>query len=313
MPVRCPGSPRVRGAPKVAKPLSYEATTILTQPISSPLWGRGTPRTVVPLTAGHYPTTGPPPTHIRLAKYRRGIQGRPLELYLAVCREPSEQNRRRMTVVQRWLPNQERPAEAGESGSTRLSQLQERLVKIVQEHGHLHFPEPVQLASGDWTNDFIDTNKALAQGPDLRLAVAALLELVAEMEIQFDALGGLTMGADKFAHGVAMVTDAAWFSVRKKAKERGTRKRIEGAELGPGTSVLLVDDVVTRGDSIADALHAIRETGATVVGAVSLVDRGHFGEALFQREMIPYRSLVTYADLGINPAGNDAGATAATG
>lgn len=194
-----------------------------------------------------------------------------------------------------------------------MSELRERLVEIVRVHGHLHFGEPVQLASGDWTYDFIDSKKALALGPHLRVAVSALLDLVSEMGVQFDAIGGLTMGADQFAHGVAMVTDAAWFSVRKKAKERGTKKRIEGAVLGAATSVLLVDDVVTRGDSIADALHAIRETGANVVGAVSLVDRGQFGVALFERENIPYRSLVTYVDLGIDPVGNDAGATAATG
>ena len=200
-----------------------------------------------------------------------------------------------------------------EPESPPLSALREQVVEIVRTRGLLHFDEPVQLASGDWTHDFIDTKKALAHGPELRVAVAALLDLVADMGISFDALGGLTMGADQFAHGVAMVTDAGWFSVRKQAKGRGTRKRIEGAELGPGTFVLLVDDVVTRGESIADALQEIRQTGATVVGAVSFVDRGHFGEALFRRESIPYRALVTYADLGIDPVGNDAGATSAAG
>ena len=194
-----------------------------------------------------------------------------------------------------------------------MSALREQVVQIVRTRGLLHFDEPVQLASGDWTRDFVDTKKALAHGPELRVAVAALLDLVADMGISFDALGGLTMGADQFAHGVAMVTDAGWFSVRKQAKGRGTRRRIEGSELGPGTSVLLVDDVVTRGESIADALQAIRQTGATVVGAVSFVDRGHFGEALFRRESIPYRAVVTYADLGIDPVGTDAGAAAAAG
>lgn len=202
---------------------------------------------------------------------------------------------------------------ADESESATLSELREQVIQIVRERGLLHFAEQVQLASGDWTHDFIDSKKALARGPHLRVAVAALLDLVADMGITFDALGGLTMGADQFAHGVAMVTDAGWFSVRKQAKERGTKKRIEGAVLGPETSVLLVDDVVTRGESIADALQAIRETGATVVGAVSFVDRGHFGESLFRRENIPYRPLVTYADLDIDPVGNDAGATAAAG
>lgn len=200
---------------------------------------------------------------------------------------------------------------AGEPEPTPLSELRERVVQIVQEHGHLRSSDPVLLASGDWTYDFIDTKKALARGSRLRLAAQALLELVDGMGVQFDAVGGLTMGADQFAHGVAMLRDdVEWFSVRKKAKERGTKKRIEGAVLGTGTSVLLVEDVVTRGQSIHDALQAVRETGASVVAAVSLVDRGPFGEELFEKEGIQYRSLVTYADLGIEPVGSDPGVTA---
>jgi len=184
-----------------------------------------------------------------------------------------------------------------------VSKLRTDLVQIVRQRGHVHFDEPVQLASGGFSHDFIDTKRALARGGDLRLACEALLELVAEMGVDFDAIGGLTMGADKIAHGVAVISedDVKWFSVRKQAKERGTKQRIEGAELGEGTRVLLVEDVVTRGGSIADALGAIRETGATVVAAVSLVDRGDFGRLLFEQEKIPYRALVSFGDLGIEP------------
>lgn len=191
-----------------------------------------------------------------------------------------------------------------------MSELRKRLVEVVREHGLVHYDEPVRLASGDLSCDFIDAKRALARGSHLRLANEALLELVREMDVEFDSVGGLTMGADQFAHGVAMLTDAEWFSVRKAAKERGTRKRIEGAALGEGKRVLLVDDVVTRGGSMADAWAAIRETGATVVAAVTLVDRGHFGHALFGVEGIPYAALVTYADLEIEPIGNESGVTA---
>ncbi len=184
-----------------------------------------------------------------------------------------------------------------------LSSLRKDLVEIIREGGLVHFDEPVQLASGGFSRDFIDTKRALARGADLRKGCEAILEVVAGMGIEFDALGGLTMGADKIAHGVAVVLDddVEWFSVRKQAKDRGTKKRVEGAELRDGVRVLLVEDVVTRGSSIGDALQAIRATGASVVAAVSIVDRGAFGRQLFERENIPYEPLVTFADLNIEP------------
>ncbi len=197
--------------------------------------------------------------------------------------------------------------------SDRLAELRERLIEIVRKRGHLALDEPVRLASGDWSRHFVDAKKALARGSDLELAADSLIELGKEMGVEFDAVGGLTMGADPFAHAVALVADVEWFSVRKKAKDRGTRQRIEGAQLAPGRRVLLVDDVVTRGGSILDALEAIRETGATVVAAVCLVDRGDFGIEKFRHESTPYRPLITYEDLGIPPVGSEPGLSAEAG
>jgi orotate phosphoribosyltransferase len=205
-------------------------------------------------------------------------------------------------------------SEAVATGRTRtlMGETRQDLIEVIRQRGHRRLDEPVQLASGDWSRHFIDAKRALARGSDLQRAAVALCDLATEMGVGFDAVGGLTMGADQFAHAIAMVTDCEWFSVRKTPKGRGTNQRVEGAVLGPGRAVLLVDDVVTRGGSIADALGAIRETGATVVAAVSLVDRGEFGRAVFNREGIPYRPLVTYADLGIPAVGSESGITAAT-
>jgi orotate phosphoribosyltransferase len=198
------------------------------------------------------------------------------------------------------------------TGRTRvlMAETSQHLIDVIRQRGHRRLDEPVQLASGDWSRHFIDAKRALARGSDLQRAAVALCDLATEMGVSFDAVGGLTMGADQFAHAIAMVTDCEWFSVRKTPKGRGTNQRVEGAVLGPGRAVLLVDDVVTRGASIADALSAIRETGASVVAAVSLVDRGEFGQKVFDREGIPYRALVTYADLGIPAVGSESGIAA---
>lgn len=185
-----------------------------------------------------------------------------------------------------------------------LSDFRAQLIKIVQG-GLTTRDEPLQLASGDMSRNFVDCKKALAKGSDLRLAGEALAALAESLGVTYDAVGGLTMGADALAHAVAILTGAEWFSVRKKEKDRGTRKRIEGAELGPRRRVLLVDDVVTRGGSIFDALYAIQETGAEVVAAVTLVDRGTYGEKKFIEADIPYRALVTFEDLGIPAVGSE--------
>jgi orotate phosphoribosyltransferase len=186
-----------------------------------------------------------------------------------------------------------------------LTELRRQLVGIFQKRGLRTLEEPVRLASGDLSRYFVDCKRALSQGRHLQQAADAVIELVAEKGIEFDAVGGLTMGADSIAHSVSMLTDTEWFSVRKVEKDRGTRQRIEGAALGPAREVLLVDDVVTRGGSIFDAMEAIRQTGANVAAAVSLVDRGEFGSELFAREGIPYWALVTYEDLGIPAVGTE--------
>ena len=182
-----------------------------------------------------------------------------------------------------------------------LSGRRERVIEIVRARGLLRLPEPVRLASGEMSRDFVDGKAALSRGEDLRLACEALLERLGDLD--FDAVGGLTMGADQFAHVVAVLAGREWFVVRKEPKGRGTNKVVEGARVGPGTRVLLVDDVVTTGGSIQKAHAAITELGATVVAAVTLVDRGDAAARFFRARGIPYFPLVTYVDLGIDPVG----------
>lgn len=155
------------------------------------------------------------------------------------------------------------------------------------------------MASGAWSSHFIDGKEALAKWGNLRIASQAIFEAVTARGHVFDAVGGLTMGADAIAVGVAAVSDTSWFSVRKEPKKRGTRRLIEGAQIGPGYKALLVDDVVTTGGSILKALDAIKETGAEVVAAVTLVDRGDAARPKLEDLGIDYYPMATYQDLGI--------------
>jgi orotate phosphoribosyltransferase len=182
-----------------------------------------------------------------------------------------------------------------------LASLRRDLLAVIREKGYERRAEPFRLSSGEWSNDYVDAKRALAAGTDLLLAARSIVALAVERRAVYEAVGGLTMGADALAHAVALVSGARWFSVRKEAKEHGKQRSIEGAELQQGERVLVVDDVVTTGASILKAIDAIEEAGARVTLATAIVDRGDASGERLARRGIPYEALLTYRDLGIEP------------
>ncbi len=152
--------------------------------------------------------------------------------------------------------------------------LREQLLALVLERGYTRRAEPFQLSSGGTSRDYVDLRRAVALGDDLRLGAEAVIAHVATLGVDFDVVGGMTMGADPVAHAVALLSGRAWFSVRKTEKQHGTRRRIEGGEVGPGVRVLLFEDTISTGRSILEALQVVRDAGAEVVLACTLLDRG---------------------------------------
>ncbi len=187
-----------------------------------------------------------------------------------------------------------------------LAALQAAVIDIVKKHGLEHRAEPFRLTSGEMSHDYMDGKKALARGDHLREACLAIVALAQDEGVEYDAVGGMTLGADSFSHGIAVLTGVPWFVVRKQTKEHGTTRRIEGAALGPNSRVLLIDDVATTGGSILAALDAVEEAGATCSIAVTLVDRGEQAAPKFAARGVRYRPLLTYRDLGIDPVGGGA-------
>ncbi|MGI9033715.1 MAG: orotate phosphoribosyltransferase [Acidimicrobiales bacterium] len=181
------------------------------------------------------------------------------------------------------------------------AELRLRVLEVVRERGYVRRDEPFQLSSGAWSHDYVDAKRALAGGTELRLAAQAVVAMAAERGISFDAIGGLTMGADPLAYAVAVLCGAGWFSVRKEAKGHGRGRRIEGAELGPGVKVVVAEDVTSTGRAMIQALDAIEEAGARAVLAVTLVDRGDAAAPAIAARGVPYAPLATYRDLGIEP------------
>ena len=120
------------------------------------------------------------------------------------------------------------------------------------------------------------------------------------------AIGGLTLGADPIvgatlalapAHGRP---DLRGFLVRKQAKAHGTGNLVEGP-LEPGSTVAIVDDVATTGGSSLQAIEAVQAMGCKVALVAVVLDRLEGASQAFASRGIPFHSLLTIRDLGVEP------------
>lgn len=158
------------------------------------------------------------------------------------------------------------------------------------------------LKSGATSTWFLDT-KQTACRPDGILAVTdAVLDVFADVIGDVDAVGGLTMGSDPMAYGVAAVAATRGhrlrsFSVRKEAKLGGITGRIAGALL-QADRVLVTEDTTTRGTSLIEAVDEIAAYGAHPMWMTVIVDRGGTCAAMAAERGIDYRPLLTAPDLG---------------
>jgi orotate phosphoribosyltransferase len=187
-----------------------------------------------------------------------------------------------------------------------LDELVASTKQVLQDKAVREFDPPIQLASGQLSRFFVDGKAGLALAADLRLACQAMHSLISSAGIDYDAVGGLTMGADHLAVGVALAADRSWFFVRKEAKDRGTGRQIEGATLGPGSRVVVVEDVVSTGGSLFKAIEVIEAAGASVVAAATLIDRGGGAGQILADRGIPYFPIATHDDFGMPPVASSA-------
>ena len=160
-----------------------------------------------------------------------------------------------------------------------------------------------QLASGDTSDYYIDGRTSAVFSEAAFLIGDVLYERTKDLGI--DAIGGLEVGAVPLTtaavigyhlHGKTM--EGFW--VRDKEKAHGTRKIIEG-NLKPGSRVVIVDDVFTKGSSALKAAKAVKEIGCEVVLVLALVDRLQGARELFRAEgIVNYQSVFTIRDFGVN-------------
>jgi orotate phosphoribosyltransferase len=159
----------------------------------------------------------------------------------------------------------------------------------------------VVLSSGQTADFYIDMRRVTLDGVAAPIIGRVMRDLVADWD--FEAVGGLTLGADPVAtsmlHAAAAVGERLdAFVVRKAEKAHGLQRRIEGTPV-EGRRVIAVEDTNTTGGSVLTAVTALREAGAEVVGVAVIVDRNTGARERIEAEGLPYRYAISAADLGL--------------
>jgi orotate phosphoribosyltransferase len=158
----------------------------------------------------------------------------------------------------------------------------------------------VVLSSGKEADYYVDLRRVTLAANAAPLVGRVMLDVTADLD--YDAVGGLTLGADPVATAMLHAAAASGreldaFVVRKEGKAHGLQRRIEGPDVS-GRRVLAVEDTSTTGGSVLSAVEALREAGADVVGVAVIVERGAAGAV--RDAGLDYRSAYSLADLGLS-------------
>jgi orotate phosphoribosyltransferase len=159
------------------------------------------------------------------------------------------------------------------------------------------------LASGRRSSYYIDCRLATMSAEGMVLIGRLGWEAIQRAGWNPEGVGGLTMGADPVAYAIAAASfdsgrpvDA--FSVRKEAKDHGTGRVIEG-NFKSGDAVVVVEDVITSGESAARAIAAVEQAGGKVLGVLAVVDREQGGRETLEADGRRVLALTTAGKLGL--------------
>jgi orotate phosphoribosyltransferase len=189
------------------------------------------------------------------------------------------------------------PASGAWLGRLAIVSDRDDLLQMIKDKAVVH--GDFVLSSGQRASWYIDLRRILLSGQAAPLAGRVMLDLTAHLD--YDAVGGLTLGADPVATAMMHAASAAGqpldaFVVRKEGKAHGLQRRIEGPDVA-GRRVLAVEDTSTTGASVLTAVDALREAGADVVGVAVIVERGA-REPVTARGL-PYLAAYDMGDLGL--------------
>lgn len=161
------------------------------------------------------------------------------------------------------------------------------------------------LASGKKAKYYLDGKQVTLDSRGAVLVGEGLLDLLTQHGQLPKAVGGMAIGADPITAAIITVAglrnlSLAGVLVRKEAKGHGTNRYVEGP-VQPGDTVAIVEDVVTTGGSSLEAIKRVREFGLKVTCVAAIIDRMEGGAQAFAEQAIPFFSLLTIRDFGIEP------------
>ena len=173
------------------------------------------------------------------------------------------------------------------------SELIEQIKQKAVVHGK------VTLSSGKEAEYYVDLRRVTLDAVAAPLIGQAMLD--ATKDFDYEAVGGLTLGADPVATAMMHVAKQNGrilnsFVVRKEGKAHGLQKRIEGSDVN-GKRVLAVEDTSTTGSSVLTAVEALTEAGAIVVAVAVVVDRGA-GQKITDAGL-KYVAVISLSELGL--------------
>jgi len=173
----------------------------------------------------------------------------------------------------------------------------DELLELIKSRAVVH--GRVTLSSGAEADYYVDLRRITLDGQAAPLVGQVMLDATAHLN--YDAVGGLTLGADPVATAMLHAAAASGrtldaFVVRKEGKAHGLQRRIEGPDV-TGRQVLAVEDTSTTGGSVLTAVEALREAGAEVVGVAVIVDRG--AGPKIEAAGLPYVAAYQRSDLGL--------------
>ncbi len=178
--------------------------------------------------------------------------------------------------------------------------LKKRLMTLLLEKSIKYSDTPVfKLASGRMSDFYVDCRKVTHNAEGKYLIGNIIFHLLQNVDV--DAIGGLTLGADPIA---AAVSHTAFlnnkpinsFVIRKERKEHGLKKLVEG-DVREGDRVIIVDDVITTGGSTIKAIEAAREEGLQIVKVIVLVDREEGGREEILKHVSSVEAVYTKTEL----------------
>jgi orotate phosphoribosyltransferase len=183
--------------------------------------------------------------------------------------------------------------------TTDVATARARLLDIIKAKAIVH--GKVTLSSGREADYYVDLRRITLDGEAAPLVGIVMRDLTQDLDYQ--AAGGLTLGADPVATAMLHAAAAAGerldaFVVRKEGKAHGLQQRIEGPSV-TGRRVLVLEDTTTTGDSPINAVRAVREAGGDVVAVATIADRATGAGEKIEAEGVAYRFVYSLEDLGL--------------